>query len=107
MTGDTAYPGGSQKEYGDLQQTGTDISTIFAPTFWGVPGRSIPVFNVTGNHGFTNGAVQVANWPEGNAARTSGGTYAMENYPSINGSTPKSYPSMWYASTPAQPGSTS
>jgi chitodextrinase len=97
MTGDTAYPGGSQKEYGDLQQTGTDISTIFAPTFWGVPGRSIPVFNVTGNHGFTNGAVQVVNWPEGNASRTSGGTYAMENYPSINGSTPKSYPSMWYA----------
>src|SRR5207247_7071897 len=82
---------------GRRRLTGTAISTVFTPTFWGVPGRSIPVFNVTGNHGFTNGAVQVVNWPEGSAARTSGGTYAMENYPSINGSTPKSYPSMWYA----------
>ena len=40
------------------------VSTVFGPTFWGVPGRSIPVFNVTGNHGFTNGTVQVLNWPE-------------------------------------------
>ncbi|MGZ4632028.1 MAG: fibronectin type III domain-containing protein, partial [Actinomycetes bacterium] len=97
MTGDTAYPGGGQKEYGDLQQTGTDISAVFGPAGWGVPGRSIPVFNVTGNHGFTNGSVQVTNWPEGNAASTSNGKYLMEGYPAINGSTPKSYPSMWYA----------
>ena len=97
MTGDTAYPGGSQKEYGDLQQSGADIGTVFGPTFWGVPGRSVPVFNVTGNHGFTNGNVQVVNWPQKQAAATSGGKYLMESYPSINGSTPKSYPSMWYA----------
>jgi len=97
MTGDTAYPGGGQSEYGDLYQAGTDISTVFGPSFWAVPGRSLPVFNVTGNHGFTNGAVQVVNWPEGNAAATSGGRYLMEPYPSINGSTAKSYPSMWYA----------
>ncbi|MDT4983791.1 MAG: acid phosphatase type 7, partial [Pseudonocardiales bacterium] len=31
MTGDTAYPGGGQKEYGDLQQTGVDQSTVFGP----------------------------------------------------------------------------
>jgi hypothetical protein len=97
MTGDTAYPGGGQKEYGDLRQLGTDQSTVFGPTFWGVPGRSIPVFNVTGNHGFTNGAVQVVNWPEERTAAASGGKYQMEAYPSINGSTAKSYPSMWYA----------
>lgn len=97
MTGDTAYPGGGQKEYGDLQQTGTDVSAVFGPAGWGVPGRSIPVFDVTGNHGFTNGGVQVTNWPEGNAARTSGGRFLMEAYPAVNGSTPKSYPSMWYA----------
>ncbi|MBK5331594.1 MAG: metallophosphoesterase [Ilumatobacteraceae bacterium] len=97
MTGDTAYPSGNQTNYGDLQKAGTDESAVFGPAFWTVPGRSIPVFNVTGNHGFTNGAVQVQNWPEGNAAASSGGKYAMESYPSINGSNPQSYPSMWYA----------
>ncbi|MDT4910836.1 MAG: acid phosphatase type 7, partial [Pseudonocardiales bacterium] len=97
MTGDTAYPGGGQKEYGDLQQTGVDQSTVFGPGFWGVPGRSLPVFNVTGNHGFTGGANQVTNWPEANAASTSGGRYLMEQYPSINGTTATNYPSMWYA----------
>jgi chitodextrinase len=55
------------------------------------------VFNVTGNHGFTNGAVQVVNWPEGNAASSSNGRYLMESYPSINGSTASTYPSFWYA----------
>ncbi len=97
MTGDTAYPGGGQKEYGDMQQLGVDQSAVFGPTFWTVPGRSLPVFNVTGNHGFTNGKVQVVNWPESHAAASSGGRYQMETYPSINGSTSKSYPSMWYA----------
>ncbi|MEY2580481.1 MAG: acid phosphatase type 7, partial [Ilumatobacteraceae bacterium] len=97
MTGDTAYASGNQANYGDLQQAGPDVSAVFGPNFWAVPGRSIPVFNVTGNHGFTNGSVQVVNWPEGNAATTSGGKYAMESYPSINGSTPAKYPSMWYA----------
>ena len=70
MTGDTAYPGGSQTNYGDLQQTGTDASSVFAPQFWGVPGRSMPVFNVTGNHGFTGGATQVQNWPRRTRRRT-------------------------------------
>jgi hypothetical protein len=97
MTGDTAYPGGGQKEYGDLQQLGTDQSAVFGPKFWAVPGRSLPVFNVTGNHGFTAGSVQALNWPEQNTASASGGKYQMENYPSVNGSTAKSYPSMWYA----------
>ena len=97
MTGDTAYPGGGQKEYGDLQQAGVDQSAVFGPSFWGVPGRSLPVFNVTGNHGFTGGATQVVNWPEANAAATSGGRYLMEPYPSIDGSNPTNYPSMWYA----------
>src|SRR4051812_1697283 len=97
MTGDTGYPNGDQKNYGDLQQTGADVSGVFGPDFWGVPGRSVPVFNVTGNHGFTNGAFQAVNWPEDNAASTSGGRYLMEDYPSVNGSTAHSYPSMWYA----------
>jgi chitodextrinase len=97
MTGDTAYPGGGQTEYGDLHQVGTDVSGVFGPAGWGVPGRSIPVFNVTGNHGFTNGDVQLTNWPEGDAAAGSGGRYGMEGYPAVNGSAPKPYPSLWYA----------
>jgi chitodextrinase len=95
MTGDTAYQGAGQREYGDLQHPDVDQSAVFGPGFWEVPGRSLPVFNVTGNHGFTNGKVQVDNWPEGNAASTSGGKYQMEPY-SVNGAT-GTYPSFWYA----------
>jgi hypothetical protein len=96
-TGDTAYPHGSQANYGDLQQKGTDVSGVFGPSFWTVPGRSIPLFNTTGNQGFSNADKQIVNWPEQNAAATSGGKYQLESYPSINGSTPANYPSMWYA----------
>src|SRR2546430_15886604 len=42
--GDNGYPSGSQINYGDLQQTGADTSAIFGPTFWTVPGSSIPIF---------------------------------------------------------------
>src|SRR5258705_448441 len=31
--GDTAYPAGSQTSYGDLQQTGPDISAVFGPQY--------------------------------------------------------------------------
>lgn len=97
MTGDTAYQSGRQSSYGDLQQTGTDVSGVFAPNFWGVPGRSIPAFHVAGNHGYRYGDVALLNWPEENAARTSGGMYVLESYPAYNGSAPGVYPSMWYA----------
>jgi fibronectin type 3 domain-containing protein len=97
MAGDIAYPNASQTNHGDLRQTGTNVSSIFAPSFWAVPGRSIPVFNVIGNHGFDSGSTQILNWPEGNAASSSGGRYAMESYPSVNGAAASSYPSMWYA----------
>ncbi|MDX6686284.1 MAG: acid phosphatase type 7, partial [Baekduia sp.] len=97
MTGDTAYPNGSQTNYGDLQQTGADVSAVFGPAFWSIPGRSIPVFNVTGNHGLFAGATQMTNWPEGNAARTSAGRYRTDNYPSVAGATGGRYPSFWYA----------
>jgi Ca2+-binding RTX toxin-like protein len=97
MTGDTAYPDGSQTNYGDLQQTGPDISAIFGPDFWSVPGRSIPVFNVTGNHGFFAGATQIINWPEQAAATGSAGSYRTDLYPSVAGATGGRYPSFWYA----------
>ena len=50
-TGDTAYPSGSQTNYGDLRQTGSDVSAVFGPQFWPRFGGSIPFFNATGNHG--------------------------------------------------------
>jgi hypothetical protein len=37
------------------------MSTVFGPTIWTVPGRSLPVYNVTGNHGSTAGGVQLLN----------------------------------------------
>jgi Ca2+-binding RTX toxin-like protein len=99
MTGDTAYPNGSQTNYGDLQQTGPDISAVFGPDFWGIPGRSIPVFNVTGNHGFSSGNTQKVVWPETNVTSSSGGTYEMEDYPAMAdaGTIAGRYPSFWYA----------
>ena len=36
-TGDTAYPSGSQTTFGDLIQSGLNISAIFGPSFWKVP----------------------------------------------------------------------
>jgi hypothetical protein len=97
MTGDTAYNNGSQSNYGDLQQSGIGLSNVFGPSYWAVPGRSLPVFFTIGNHGFSTANTAKVNWPESNAVSTSAGRYVVEPYPSINGSTAKSYPSFWYA----------
>jgi hypothetical protein len=94
-TGDTAYPNGSQTNYGDLQQTGSNVSTIFAPQFWAKIGASIPFFNATGNHGLNSTFLSV--WPQANAAASSGGRYAMDTYCCANGTNSASYPSAWYA----------
>jgi hypothetical protein len=40
--GDNGYNDGSQINYGDLKQTGANTSAIFGPSFWTVPGSSIP-----------------------------------------------------------------
>jgi hypothetical protein len=94
-TGDVAYPGGSQTNYGDLVQTGANVSTVFGPSYWAVPGDTVPFFNVFGNHGFNSTAL--INWPEGNAASSSSGSYAMQTYCCTNGTKSASYPSAWYA----------
>jgi hypothetical protein len=94
-TGDTAYDLGSQKNYGDLIQTGRGISTIFGPEYWTKPGRSIPFFNALGNHGYNSTFLSV--WPQSLAVSSSGGTYRMETYCCKNGTVSKSYPSAWYA----------
>jgi hypothetical protein len=94
-TGDTAYPNGTQTNYGDLRQSGANISTIFGPSFWPKVGASIPFFNAAGNHGFTGTLLSV--WPQANAVSSSGGRYQVDTYCCANGTASASYPSAWYA----------
>jgi hypothetical protein len=99
-TGDNGYPAGSQTNYGDLVQTGTNISAVFGPQFWTVPGRSIPLFPALGNHGLNNTSTyhpHLLNWPQTMAAQLSNGRYQKETYSGIDGTTSKTYPSAWYA----------
>jgi Calcineurin-like phosphoesterase/Purple acid Phosphatase, N-terminal domain len=94
-TGDTGYPAGSQASYGDLEQTGPDISAVFGPAFWTVVGRSIPMFNAIGNHAPTS--TFLTNWPSAAVTAASGGQYQMESYCCVDGITTKSYATGWYA----------
>jgi hypothetical protein len=94
-TGDQPYGSGSQSNYGDLVQRGSELGTIFGPQSWTVPGASIPLFPALGNHGRTS--TFLANWPQERAVDASGGRYAMETYCCLNGTTAKDYPSAWYA----------
>ncbi len=95
-TGDTGYPGGSQLTYGDLQQKGADTSAIYGPAFWSLPGRSVPLFNTSGNHGFDR-AWGLTNWPQARTVAGSSGRYQMDTYCCTNGTASASYPSAWYA----------
>jgi hypothetical protein len=99
--GDNGYPSGNQTNYGDLQQHAADVSAIFGPTFWPVPGRSIPMFATSGNHGISattsSRSTEQMEWPETTAVSTSGGRYVKETYCCVNGTNSASYPSSWYA----------
>jgi len=94
-TGDVAYPGGTQTDYGDLNQTGPQISEVFGPSYWAVPGESIPYYAVSGNHGLNS--TFITDWPEAATAAASGGVYTMLPYPSIDGANAASYPTSYYA----------
>src|SRR3954447_19886969 len=94
-TGDTAYPSGSQTNYGDLVQRGADTSAIFGPSFWTKAGDHIPLFNAQGNHGMN--ATSLLNWPQDRAVSFSGGRYKMETYCCANDTQSASCPSSWYA----------
>jgi hypothetical protein len=79
-TGDNGYPGGTQKNYGDLFQTGADTSAIFGPSFWTVPGRSMPLFLSVGNHGLNisdTNHPHILTWPQDRAVAMSGGDIRM------------------------------
>jgi hypothetical protein len=99
-TGDNGYPSGTQKNYGDLVQTGADTSAIFGPSFWTVPGRSMPIFLSMGNHGLNSSDTNhpaLLTWPQDRAVAMSGGRYAKDTYCCLNGTSSASYPSAWYA----------
>ena len=99
--GDNAYSGGSQTNYGDLQQTGANVSGVFGPAYWAGPGRSIPLFAGIGNHGFTSSATSpntdLLNFPQDRAVAQSNGRYVKEQYCCVNGTNSAFYPSAWYA----------
>ncbi len=99
-TGDNGYPDGNQKNLGDLLQTGLNISAVFGPSFWKVPGASLPIFPILGNHGYNNPDTyhpHLLTWPQDRAVFSSGGRYVKETYCCLDGTTSKSYPSAWYA----------
>ena len=99
-TGDNAYPDGNQKNYGDLVQTGPGISAVFGPSFWRVPGKSLPIFPTLGNHDFASLDTHhpfLINWPQNRAVTTSGGRFVKETYCCLEGTASADYPSAWYA----------
>jgi len=99
-TGDNGYPNGDQKNFGDLIQKGLNISTIFGPTFWKVPGASLPIFPTLGNHGFhSNDDIHpfLNTWPQDMAVLSSNGRYELDTHCCLDDTHAKTYPSAWYA----------
>ena len=94
--GDVAYPSGNQANYGDLFQTGTNISDVFDPSLYKNVGDVMSMFGAPGNHGFNSTFLNV--WPEPTAPVLSAGRYQMDSY-SVPGTTTTNYPSAWYAFT--------
>ncbi len=99
-TGDNAYASGSQGNYGDLVETGPELSAVFGPQYWTVPGSSIPLFPSIGNHGFLRSDVahpHLLNWPQDRAVSESNGRYQRDTYCCLLGTSALSLPSTWYA----------
>ncbi len=94
--GDNVYASGTQTEYGDLVQSGTNMSAMFGPSFWKQAGASKPIFPALGNHGHSN-ANHLVNWPQDVAVASSGGRYQTDTYCCLNDTQSREYPSPWYA----------
>jgi Calcineurin-like phosphoesterase/Fibronectin type III domain len=94
--GDVAYSGGTETNYGDLQQTGSEVSDIFGPSDWPLTG-GLPTFGVVGNHGQNVDSLRV--WPESTSAANSSGTYGYASYPPVpaDGVGTSTEPAAWYA----------
>ncbi|MCW2621961.1 MAG: metallophosphoesterase, partial [Frankiales bacterium] len=96
--GDNGYPTGNQINYGDLQQTGANVSAIFGPQSWSVPGQTTPIFTAAGNHGLSGTShTDITTWTQQTAVATSGGRYQNDVYCCVNGTTSSNYGSEWYA----------
>jgi hypothetical protein len=96
-SGDNGYQSGSQTDYGDLVQTGPDISAVFGPQYWKNVGATIPAFMPMGNHGMTQANAYFANWSAAQTTAASGGRYQIDSYCCVDGSNSGNYPSVWYA----------
>lgn len=94
-TGDVAYPSGSQTNYGDLNQTGINVSNVFGPAYWPQVGLSTPTMGTTANHGRSSTFFNI--WPEARTVAASNGTYGMINYPAVDGVPASTAPGDWYA----------
>ncbi len=96
LAGDVAYAGGTQDNYGDLQQTGTEVSDMFGPSYWPQTG-GIPTFDSVGNHGQNVDTLRT--WPESGTATASSGASNYASYPALpaDGTSAGNYPSAWYA----------
>jgi hypothetical protein len=96
--GDNGYPNGDETNYGDLHQTGADVSAIFGPSFWTVAGSTIPLFTAAGNHGLSGPThTDITTWTQDTAVSSSRGRYQNDVYCCVNGSTSSNYGSEWYA----------
>src|SRR4029077_153343 len=104
-TGDLAYQDGSQANYGDLRETGSNapggtdrqrlqISNIFGPRYWAKL-NGVPFFPANGNHGRNNNLMR--NWPMPATIAASGGTYDLVSYPAVDGAAAATYGTVWYA----------
>ena len=96
-TGDVGYQGGTETNYGDLNQSGIDVSAVFGPSYWAVPGQRLPVHGVSGNHGFNS--LFLKTWPQTASVAASDGVYDTVYYPSIDGTDPGSFTTAYYAFT--------
>ena len=96
LAGDTAYNSGTQSNYGDLAQTGAEVSDMFGPSYWPQT-NGIPTFKTDGDHGLNVENLQI--WPTPVTATLSGGTYALDTYPAsaVDGTTATNNPDSWYA----------
>lgn len=92
-TGDIGYPSGSQSNYGDLTHSGPGVSGVFGPNYWPAAGKSIPMYPVPGNHGFTSTFTSL--WPSTSIAAASNGRAANGTH-TINGSR-VTVPDYWFA----------
>ncbi len=98
-TGDNGYPAATQTTFGDLVQTGANISTIFGPAFWKVPGSFMPFFPASGNHGYASSTNHplIMNFPQARTVALSGGKYLKQTYCCLDGTSSGSYPTVYYA----------